>query len=87
MSKAETKETENNVVDIKENDTAAVQLTNEERLEFENMELKRNNLELQLAPRQIELTKKIKSRTGVDISNWNINIFTGVAIKPEEPNK
>lgn len=64
-----------------------VNLTNEERLIFENMELTRQNINLMIRNMNMELSNKekqvtnmIKNRIGIDITGWQVALDKGIAI-------
>ncbi len=65
----------------------SITLDEVEILTFKNINLQRRilNMELQEVNKQETLiANNIKQRTGVDISNWNVDISTGVCTPREK---
>lgn len=68
-----------NVKQLKKTDSV---LMNEvEKLKFVNVQLQKNILHMQtkeLERQELDIVAKIRDRTSVDITGWNINLDTGV---------
>jgi hypothetical protein len=63
-----------------------VELTSEERLTFENLNLKKQVLNMQM--RELEAQERtligaIQNRTSINISGWQINLERGIATPPQ----
>jgi hypothetical protein len=57
-----------------------VMLTEVEKLKFQNLTLQKQILGMQEA----EIVKDIKSRTGIDISGWNMDLNTNECVPRKE---
>ena len=58
-----------------------------ELLTFKNISLQRKilNMEVQeINKQEVAIAEKIKKRTGIDISNWNVDINTGICTSREK---
>ena len=65
---------------------ASFKLTREERLELENLELKARILRLQLdsiAVERQQWVSRLSDRVGLDISDYEINVDSGVCTRLE----
>jgi hypothetical protein len=69
---------------------SVVKLSNEERLEYQNIHLQRQMLSMQgaiLNKQEADLARRIHERQGVDITGWNVNLESGVCVPPQEEKK
>lgn len=67
-------------------ETEHVSLIEDEKLRIENINLKKQMLDMQtsfLRNEEAQVIQRIKERTGVDISGWRLDIASGTAINPK----
>ena len=62
------------------NNTSKVILNNIEKLRFQNLQLQKQNINLQ----EENIMKDILIRTGVDAKGWNMDLNTGVCTPREK---